>query len=120
MASRKNGTINALDLKGFLRVTLTDKQKEAAKSADVFSGFEEWGGQLLQQGYKLSLSWDAENSVFYSTLTQTGEESPWRGWALSGRGPTPEGALKMLFYKHFTVLKEDWAKASSEKPDVWG
>jgi hypothetical protein len=107
-------------LNGFIRVTLTDKQKEAAKKSDPFEGFDAFAEELLVAGYKLSVAHDAERSCYYATLTMTREGQSHSGFALSGRGPSVRGALQMLFYKHYTVLHGNWAEASGLEGDGWG
>jgi len=111
---------NGFQLKGFIRVTLTDKQKEDGKKGDPFEAFDEWAGELFQKGYKLSLSYDAENDCFYATLTATSADNEFRGYALSGRGPSAAGSLQMLLAKHFTVLKGNWTNAKETEGGGWG
>lgn len=108
------------ELKGFVRATLTDEQKAAAKSQDPLLAFDEYVSELLQAGYKLSLNFDKDGDCFYATLTDVREGSSFRGAALSGRGPSPTGALQMLFYKHYQLFHGDWSRANGFEGDRWG
>jgi len=60
---------------------------------------------VLEQGYKVSCSFDERHGAFAAYLTQTREDGPNYGWTLTGRGSGPMKALKQLFYKHFVIFE---------------
>jgi len=55
--------------------------------------------QLAEYGYKFSLVTDFEHSSSIATATGKGEGNANLGYALSARGPSPEAAILVLWYK---------------------
>lgn len=98
------------DEKGFVREHLLT----GAKVLEMLSNF-------VENGYRTSLTYDLRNDAVSVIVTGVGETCPNKGLALSGRGPTVQGALTVLAYKHSEKLKEQWPKPSGEKKrDSWG
>jgi len=98
------------DEKGFVREHLLT----GAKVLEMCSN-------LVENGYRISLTYDLRNDAVSVIVTGVGDACPNKGLALSGRGPTVQGALTVLAYKHTEKLKEQWPKPSGErKRDSWG
>jgi len=104
--------------KGFLEYRLSDLELIDADEA-VISDEEMLDGvvTLLDAGYKLTLSYNAQTKAATATL-QAGDAIPkFTGWALSAKDVNGRGALKLLLYKHHECLKGDWSVLlTSEKP----
>lgn len=104
--------------KGFLDYRLSDLELLDADEA-VISDEEMLDGvvALLDAGYKLTLSYNAQTKATTATL-QAGDAIPkFTGWALSAKDVGGRGALKLLLYKHHECLKGDWtALLTAEKP----
>ena len=95
--------------KGFLEYRLSDLELIDADEA-VISDEELLDGvvTLSDAGYKLTLSYNAQNKTATATL-QAGEVMPKLvGWALSAKGRDGREAIKLLLYKHHECLKGDW------------
>ena len=106
----------------FVNCDLSDEEREYCK-AHVLS-FAELGERienLVTDCYRLSFTYDTNSDCFLCTLTGSAGNTTNSGLALSARAPSIDGALTVLFYKHFERLKEDWkAHASGGKKQQWG
>jgi len=77
--------------------------------------------ELAADGYKTTISYDQRSDCVAAFLTALPSQRTNGGKALSSRGPSAHGALTVLFYKHFTKLKENWAaNAKAAAKDTWG
>ncbi len=63
---------------------------------------------LAEQGYSVTLKWDTYSQAHSAFMRLAGGTGPNEGLILTGRGSTPEKALKQLMYKHFEVMHEAW------------
>jgi len=63
---------------------------------------------LLDEGYRVTLKFDDYSDSYASFMQQQAAEGVNYGFTLTGRGSTPEKALKQLLYKHFEVMGELW------------
>jgi hypothetical protein len=98
------------DEKSFVR----DHLLTGAKVLEMLSNF-------VENGYRTSLTYDLRNDAVSIIVTGVGDGCPNKGLALSGRGPTVQGACTVLAYKHSEKLHEVWPKPSGEKKrDTWG
>src|SRR5688572_9587596 len=118
-AQKKTQTFNReSNWKGFLEYRLSDMELLDADE-QVISDEEllESVVKLVESGYKLTASYSATTKSATATL-QAGDALPkLSGWALSAKDKDARGALKLLLYKHFECLKEDWLPLlGSEKP----
>jgi len=108
--------------KGFLEYRLSDLELIDADET-VVSDEEmlESVIRLLETGYKFTASYSATTKTATATL-QAGDALPkLTGWALSAKGSNGRDALKLLLYKHFECLKEDWTPLlGSERPAIRG
>lgn len=77
--------------------------------------------ELAADYYKVTVSYDQRSDCVSAFLTALPSQRTNGGKALSARGPSAQGALTVLFYKHFTKLKESWsANAKAASKDTWG
>jgi len=63
---------------------------------------------LVGEGYKLSLSFKSDGSVYTATLSCNDGESPNSGLLLTGRGADPITALTWLHYLHYIRFEGTW------------
>lgn len=108
-----NGKGGASDYR-FANVRLDSTDAEWLESNDLPTTFPlSLVFTLVESGYKVSFSYDAQNNSALCTLTDTRENSVHLHTILSGRGATPIDAWYSLAYKHFVRLGEDWNGADS-------
>lgn len=102
---------NRPEWKGFLERNLTDGELEAAdawqpKPIQIF----ELVHALLEDGYDLSLSYNHNFKAATATIKDVRESRATGGYALSAKDDNGAAALKLVLYKHFTVLDRDWSQ----------
>lgn len=114
----------AFELKGFVPCDLTKDLKEAGKvwvaqHADDLSSNTE---KLVDNGYKVSFSFDRVHDCFQASATCTDAENADYGFCLTARAPELWSALGLLMYKHYVVLDCDWnsREATPTTSDKWG
>jgi hypothetical protein len=76
---------------------------------------------LLDEDVMLSMSWSSNDEAYLAKATQVNEEDGKRYMLTAFHGDV-ETAWELLFYKHVTLLGENWfpdLDASSEE-DNWG
>lgn len=106
----------------FVRCELTDAEKahckaQAWKPDEVFSVL----GDILTEGYKVTVVWEKANECYGAWLICTLEEHRHSGFILSARGPSLLAAMAVLMYKHFTKLDAQWPTEETQGPrDQWG
>lgn len=78
--------------------------------------------RLLVDGYKISFSPDRYHDCVGVFATMPDKDHKHHGLCLTARGPNALMALKVLVYKHFTILGEDWGTpvAQEKHRDEWG
>lgn len=105
----------------FVRCELSDEQKGFIKSN--LPSIVELVGQLedlLADHYKLTISFDESTDCYAAYLIGKEGQAVNGGLMLSAFAPVFTGALAVLMYKHFTVLKEDWpSRSQSNNPASW-
>jgi len=106
----------------FVRSELTDQEKEHLKlQAYVWDDIPEHLVDLVESGYKISLTNDLRSNAYAVWITPTAEDNPNHGFTLSARGPTLLQALSVAFYKHYTKFNGVWPKDDRDpKHDQWG
>lgn len=124
---RKNGISKfSGSWEGFVDIQLSpdDKERLAALSVTDYPDIWEFFESVLSDGYKFSITRDEAHSCDIATLTGKGEGCPNKGYSLSARGPSLEGAILALWYKHVTLCEEQrWSgheKAASDQLSLWG
>lgn len=98
---------------GFVEVSLTAEDKEALQVAYATDGaLLDFMQEVVDDGYKLSVSFDASHSCYVATLTGRGDTCPNNGLSLSGRGPSLGGSVACVAYKHVELCgRGKWARA---------
>lgn len=99
---------------GFVDIDLTERDRSELEVWTVPGqvDLEAFLVQIVQDGYKFSLSGDFEHSSIVATLTGKAATCENKGFALSGRGPDAHGAMVVLWYKH-TILA-NWGPWADE------
>lgn len=113
MATKKvtaNKDFERAEWKGFLEYRLSDTELLTAEEWDVSdTDLVEGVVNLTAKGYKLTVTYSSKTGAATATLMAGNEQGKLSGWALSARGRDGRDALKLLFYKHWHALEEDWA-----------
>lgn len=63
---------------------------------------------IVQKGYKFSLNWDDFHAGVSASLYASDAKLGWAGFSLTAWADNAEDAIKLLFYKHFVMCKEEW------------
>lgn len=100
--------------KGFVQLELNEYDKTQAKLlrddgerlADNVFG-------LVDDLYKVSLSYDTYNDMYVCSATGKDPKSPNNGLTLTGRGGSLLGAMAAFWYKHDVLLDHDWTTAEA-------
>lgn len=113
--------------KGFVEVPLSDKDRGELDgwSQPGQVDIEKFLTDLAEDGYKFSLAGDFTHGTFIATATGKSDTCENQGYALSGRGPSPFGAIVALWYKIDVLLGwGPWAdedgKVSKAQMPLWG
>lgn len=69
---------------------------------------------LVDDGYKLSFSYDEMNDSYVASMTDKRDSSGTYGVILTGRGDSVLNAWYSLAYKHFVKLDGDWTDIQSK------
>lgn len=124
--NRRNGAAarqRGPEFKGFVNIPLTADEKRAIAD-DVYNAEDtlEVVRALLEDGYKFSLSLDAAHNAIIATATGKNTGTANDGYALSGRGPTVEAAVRVLWYKHQGIAESGvWTNVQRDSGgDQWG
>lgn len=102
----KNGTS---EWKGFKDFRLTADQLEG------FASFEHYDEDLmdlvqatLANEYKLAFTYNGQSDTYNAAMTCNGEKDPNKGYTMSAFAPTMMDALRLLMYKHWVLLEQNW------------
>ena len=93
----------------FVPGALTTEQKAQCKAWK--QGDENLGPMnvdMIANGYKLSLMSDSQGPGYLCIIQPKDKEHRHYGWMLSGRGSTPEKALKQALFRHYVIFDGDW------------
>lgn len=111
MATKKVVKKPKVEWLGYLNVNLTDAQD---KDFDIWSKKQKLQLSdfdiILNNGYKLSLNWDHFHSGVSASLFANDSKLPRAGYTLTAWDTNAEGALLLLFYKHYIICEEDWER----------
>lgn len=66
---------------------------------------------VIQAGYKLSITYNAGNDTFSASLTGPGGGDKRQHFTVSAFAETWYEATRMLMYKHHVICEGDWSKA---------
>lgn len=95
--------------KGFVSLELNDQQKAEAKKLMIDherTVDNVWA--LVDDGYKISVSYDAYHSAYVCAATCRDALSVNNGLTLTGRGGGILAAMASLWYKHDVVCGRNW------------
>lgn len=101
--------------RGFVQLELVEADKPAVRAlrddperlADNVYG-------MVDDGYKLSISYDTGNDSYVFSATGKREAGRNAGLTLTGRGGAIVSAMAALWYKHDTLLQRDWSNAATK------
>lgn len=109
---------------GFLNVRLTDEQKAQFDEWRASVGAQFWSSlaDIVAEGMKLSLVYDAENECFVATFTGALTGSPKFREASSSRAGTWEEAVALMVFKHEVLAVNGWGdfRPKSKTFMSWG
>jgi len=93
-------------------------KKEKVNEPAVFKSLD----NLVESGYKFSLSRDERADCVGCYLTAPRNDGSTSVRCLSARAPTVAAAIMVLLYKHYEMLQEDWSGSLKENGliDPWG
>lgn len=99
-----------VEWKGFVECNLTAENKADLEGMDTETEFPfaEGMAELVDEGYKISFSYDAKNKTHMVTLYDQNPQSDFAGYALTGRGASVRDAWDALMYRHIIILSDGW------------
>lgn len=124
MAKAQTKRAKVAEFKGYHKINLTREQNEVFESeyASLSARFDDID-ILINNGYKLSFSWDDYNSGVSAALYAKDQKMDWAGYTLTAWAGDAQTALNLLLFKHFIVAQQKWeiVKAEREGSDTkWG
>ena len=100
----------------FVSCELDKSVKEQVKLHDPkFTWTTDAIDRMMSDGYKISMSPDKSHDCIGVYATMTDKTHKHAGLCLSARGQNYLIALKVLAFKHFNMLQEDWTEGVSAK-----
>lgn len=116
MAKAQTKQVKKAEWKGYHKINLTKEQDalftaEYANRAIPFSDFD----ILVNNGYKLSISFDSYNHGVSAALYAQDKKMEWAGYTLTAWAGDAETALKLLLFKHYVVARELWEVVPHER-----
>lgn len=70
--------------------------------------FTDYIERLLDDGYNLSIKFDAYNDCISAFISPQARDNPLHGWILSGRGSTAFSAAMGAMYRHYVIFDGVW------------
>jgi len=67
---------------------------------------------LIEEGYKVTCSYDGYRSCFTASIVPSDDKSPNKGYILTGKGSTPLKAIKQALYIHYHIMDGEWSSYS--------
>lgn len=113
--------LGKVDFKGFVNYVLSKEDKVTYTDWEV----DDHDLFLLiagdnQTGYKLGMSFNAQNDTFVATYMCNDSTSPNAGYMLSAFAPDWYNALKTLCFKHNVILGCVWKVDTLKDQQNWG
>ncbi len=100
----------------FVNWSLSDEDKAKCKAWLLGGGeLDDTLGLLIEDGYKITTSWDTYRSCFTASIVPTKDAKSNQGFILTGKGSTPLKASKQVLYIHYHIMDGDWASYSTAK-----
>jgi hypothetical protein len=94
----------------FVNYELNEDERKRFKAwahenaADMLSMFD----RLLDDGYGFSCKWDERSECVAAFVQCRQENSPNKGWLLTGRGSTAFSAIAGALYRHYVLFEGVW------------
>jgi len=106
----------------FADVTLNESDKVAFSSwmIDAAPDFSEALIMCLQEGYRLSLKFDYDNSCYIASLTQQDRKHHNHDLVITSRSDDPEEAFFLSFYKVAVLYPGERLPTRAETRRDWG
>ena len=124
MAKAQKSKVKRAEWKGYCKVNLTREQNEVFENEHAALQINPAELDILvNDGYKISFSWDDYNSGVSASLYATNAKMEWAGYSLSAWAGDVQTALNLLLFKHFVVAEQRWEIVKDERAgsDVkWG
>lgn len=100
----------------FVNWSLSVDEKAACKAWNlVLSEFDDALANLIESGYKTTLSYDNFRACYTASIVPTKDAKSNQGYILTGKGSTAFKALKQALYIHYHIMGEEWAAYSTAK-----
>lgn len=121
--ARKGRKSKGAAWQGFVDIPLSSEDKELLASTDVLSddvfGMLAW---LLDAGYKVSITSDTAHNCYIASATGVSDACINAGYTTSGRGPSLERAVHVLYHKVVYLAKEGlWTNVGGDRSlAAWG
>lgn len=113
-----------LEWGGFIDLRLNSDEKAAVEQWGAAFDGEIWAWVLdaVGKGLKFGLSFDRPNNTFVASFNGQGALTIQKRFSLTSRAGSADEAIKLLAYKHFVLLREDWGnfKPSGSNIPNWG
>jgi len=125
MAAKGNGkskkTVDYGSWKGFVNVTLTDKEKTAIKAMEVTDDdLFDCLLTVIDAGHKVTITRKKDSPAAVVSFTGTDAENKNFGYTLSSFAPQLRDAVKVNFYKHHYILSGDWSSIVTGDDEDFG
>lgn len=118
MPTKKQQTtkVKKAEWHGYHRINLTREQTEVFERDYLNEpvSFDEIG-ILVNEGYKISFSWDDYNSGVSASMYAQNAKMEWAGYTLSAWAGDPDTAIKLLLFKHYVVAQKQWEIVKPER-----
>jgi len=110
MATSGSKTKNGLsDWKGFKDFRLTADQLEGFAAFDTHDDdLMDLVQATLANDYKLTFTYNGQSDTYNAAATSNGEKDPNKGYTMSAFAPSMYAALRLLMYKHWVLLEQNW------------
>jgi len=110
MATKKsNKPVKKAEWKGYHKINLTNEQDAMFEDWVVSSGVSMvWLEGLIDDGYKVSFSFDEYHSGVSCALYCTDAKKEWAGYSLTAWGGNAGEAFYMICYKHYAIANQMW------------
>lgn len=112
------------DWGGFINIKVTDEEKDTFETwwgvhrTDIWSSLED----LLGEGMKVALAYDALNECWTCSLTGKGWAASQLRWCMSSRAGTLDESIALALWKHFVLADGDWGDflPKTGRKQQWG
>lgn len=109
---------------GFINIRLEDEDKAkfdlwwSEHRTDAWSAFDD----MLGEGMKVSLAYDAENECYICSLTGNGWKDSVKRWCMTTRAGTMDEVIALAMWKHYVLSDGDWGDYAPKtgRKKSWG